>query len=161
MLHHTLSWLPPCPVKLLCAAAKVLSGPRRQQDPGRAHWGPQEEQEPLLFQQKFDFFPVFCFFSVRGSEMQPARQYSVAQQPRTCWEGFFAAVNLGWREKMRWGDTQNLPLRLPRQQDPYEQAQVSSREHPGGNVSWEAAALHLLLLCIWSVLKPLVVITQN
>lgn len=103
MLHHTLSWLPPCPAKPLCAAAKVLSGPCRQQDPGRAHRGPQEE--PLLFQQKFRFSCIlflFCAWQRDATLPQPSKLYSVAQQPRTCWEGSFAAVNPGWRGK--WGD---------------------------------------------------------
>lgn len=70
------------------------------------------------------------------------------------------------KRKMRWCDTQKLPLRLPKWQGPYDDQVSSSQEDPG-NVSWvvvavavAAAAAHLQLLCIWPVLKHLVVITQ-
>lgn len=84
--------------------AKVLSRSCRQQDQGKAHQGPQEEQEPLFFQQKFDFFflCVFSFLCVAVRCIPPSTHQAVARQPCTCWEGSFAAVNGGWRGK--WGD---------------------------------------------------------
>lgn len=52
----------------------------------------------------------------------------------------------GLKRKMRWCDTQNLLFRLAKQQNPHEQLQVNNSKDPGGNVSWGAAELHLLLL---------------
>lgn len=75
--------------------------------------------------------------------------------------GLFCSSEPGLKRKMRWCDTQNLPLWAPKLQGPYEEVQVSGSKDSGGNVSWGAAVLHLLLLCIWSVLKHLMVITQN
>lgn len=64
----------------------------------------------------------------------------------------------GLKRKMRWCDTQKLLFRLAKQQNPCEQ--VNNSKDPG-NVSWGTAALHLLLLCIWDVLKCLLVIIPN
>lgn len=105
-------------------------------------------------------FPVFCFFSACGSEMQhlpkTTRQYSCCSATLCLLRRLFCSSETDLKRKMRWRDPRNLP----KQQGPYEQMQVSSSDDPGSNIGWGAAVLHLLLLCIWSVLKHLLAITQ-
>lgn len=107
---------------------------------------------------KLWFFLSIVSFLCMAVRCSPASTFPTTHP---CWAGSFA--NLGWRG--RWDDVtpKICWFRLAKQQNPHEQAQVNNSKDPGGNVSWGAAALHLLLLCsfIWDVLKHLLVIIPS
>lgn len=100
----------------------------------------------LTSSSKTLIFPVCCFLSVCGSEMQPScnppGNTLLLSNPIPAEKALLQT----WKRKMRRCDTQNLLFWLAKEQNPHEQVLVSNSKDPGGNVSWGAAALHLLLL---------------